>query len=95
MHYFILKGTKGPQGPLFNFSTEPRASPQPDDDDSKLEGADHDPNLTKIVDVKWYKDHKHIYPCNIWEWFDPHDPDRDYGYAKTARRDAHGNSFFS
>ncbi|KAL9051803.1 MAG: hypothetical protein Q9162_005797 [Coniocarpon cinnabarinum] len=95
IHYFILRGTRSSQGLLFDFSVEPPKTHEDDLPHSELEGADHDPNLTKVVDVKWYQSHKHIYPCNRWEWFDPHDPDKDYGYASTARRDAHGNSFFS
>ena len=95
IHYFILKGTKGPQGTLFDHTSEPPTDESISQDESVLEGADHDPNLTKIVDVKWYQDHKHIYPCNMWELYDTNDVQRDYSYSKTARRDAHGNSFFS
>ncbi|KAL8874710.1 MAG: hypothetical protein Q9198_006843 [Flavoplaca austrocitrina] len=57
--------------------------------DSTLEGATDDPNLTKVVDRRWYERNKHIFPASVWEEFDP---GRDY--SKGMRRDAEGNAFF-
>lgn len=55
----------------------------------ELEGANEDPNFTKVVDRRWYEKNKHIFPASVWEEFDP---ERDY--TKGARRDAQGNAFF-
>ncbi|KAL8682182.1 MAG: hypothetical protein Q9186_001719 [Xanthomendoza sp. 1 TL-2023] len=57
--------------------------------DSTLEGANEDPNLTKVVDRRWYERNKHIFPASVWEAFDPA---RDY--SKGSRRDTQGNAFF-
>ncbi|KAL9000125.1 MAG: hypothetical protein Q9169_001200 [Polycauliona sp. 2 TL-2023] len=57
--------------------------------DAVLEGANDDPNLTKVVDRRWYERNKHIFPASVWEEFDPA---RDY--SKGMRRDAEGNAFF-
>ncbi|KAL8854358.1 MAG: hypothetical protein Q9221_000845 [Calogaya cf. arnoldii] len=57
--------------------------------DATLEGANDDPNLTKVVDRRWYERNKHIFPASVWEEFDPA---RDY--SKGMRRDAEGNAFF-
>jgi len=57
--------------------------------DADLEGFTDDPNLTKVVDRRWYERQKHIYPASIWEDFDPA---RDY--SKGARKDGEGNAFF-
>ncbi|KAL8673168.1 MAG: hypothetical protein Q9168_002397 [Polycauliona sp. 1 TL-2023] len=57
--------------------------------DAALEGANDDPNLTKVVDRRWYERNKHIFPASVWEEFDPA---RDY--SKGMRRDAEGNAFF-
>lgn len=56
---------------------------------SDLEGADHDPTYTKVVDRRWYEKNKHIYPASVWQDFDP---DKDYQTA--VKRDAGGNAFF-
>ncbi|OCK80614.1 XAP5-domain-containing protein [Lepidopterella palustris CBS 459.81] len=64
-------------------------STAPSDADTKLEGWNDDPSLTKVVDRRWYERNKHIFPASVWEEFDP---GRDY--AKGHRRDAEGNSFF-
>ena len=57
--------------------------------ESSLEGAEHDPTITKVVDRRWYERNKHIYPASMWEEFDP---------AKqlkgSNRRDTQGNAFF-
>lgn len=57
--------------------------------DTILEGANDDPNFTKVVDRRWYERNKHIFPASVWEEFDP---SRDY--SKGMRRDAKGNAFF-
>ncbi|KAL9021416.1 MAG: hypothetical protein Q9185_001424 [Variospora sp. 1 TL-2023] len=57
--------------------------------DTILEGANDDPNYTKVVDRRWYERNKHIFPASVWEEFDP---SRDY--SKGMRRDAKGNAFF-
>lgn len=57
--------------------------------DADLEGYDHDPNLTKVVDRRWYERNKHIYPASSWEDFDP---TRDY--SSGVRKDRDGNAMF-
>ena len=57
--------------------------------DESLEGARDDPNMTKVVDRRWYERNKHIFPASVWEEFDP---EKDYSTA--IRRDAGGNAFF-
>lgn len=57
--------------------------------DSKLEGYDVDPNLTKVVDRRWYERNKHIFPASVWEEFDP-----TKDYSKGIRKDVEGNAFF-
>ncbi|KAH8168584.1 XAP5, circadian clock regulator domain-containing protein [Sarocladium implicatum] len=54
-----------------------------------LEGANDDPNLTMVVDRRWYERNKHIYPASTWQDFDP-----EKDYAKEVRRDAGGNAYF-
>lgn len=58
-------------------------------DISTLEGAKDDPNLTKVVDRRWYEKNKHIYPSSVWQEFDP-----DKDYTSEVRRDMGGNTFF-
>ena len=55
----------------------------------ELEGADDDPNFTKVVDRRWYEKNKHIFPASMWEDFDP-----GKDYTKVVRKDAEGNAFF-
>lgn len=57
--------------------------------DASLEGADEDPNFTKVVDRRWYERNKHIFPASVWEEFDP-----VKDHSKGARRDGEGNAFF-
>jgi len=57
--------------------------------DSRLEGLDDDPNLTKVVDRRWYERNKHIFPASVWEEFDP-----TKDYSKGIRKDTEGNAFF-
>ena len=57
--------------------------------DTRLEGANDDPNLTKVVDRRWYERNKHIFPASVWEEFDP-----GKDYTKGGRKDAEGNAFF-
>ena len=54
-----------------------------------LEGADEDPTFTKVVDRRWYKRNKHIFPASVWEEFEP-----AKDYSNSTRRDAQGNAFF-
>jgi len=58
-------------------------------DDSELEGFNDDPNLTKVVDRRWYERNKHIYPASSWEEFDEK---RDYSTG--VRKDKDGNNMF-
>ena len=57
--------------------------------DARLEGYNDDPNLTKVVDRRWYERNKHIFPASVWEEFDP-----TKDYTRGMRRDAEGNAFF-
>ncbi|MCJ1318892.1 hypothetical protein MMC15_004224 [Xylographa vitiligo] len=57
--------------------------------DARLEGFRDDPNLTKVVDRRWYERNKHIFPASVWEEFDP-----TKDYTTGMRRDAEGNAFF-
>jgi len=57
-----------------------------------LEGKDHDPGLTKVVDRRWYERNKHIYPASLWKEFEI-----GKGFEEKmakSRRDAEGNAFF-
>jgi protein FAM50 len=64
----------------------PQSSAPPDAD---LEGFGSDPNLTKVVDRRWYEKNKHIFPASTWEDFDP-----KKDYATHVRKDVNGNAFF-
>ncbi|KAI9847058.1 MAG: hypothetical protein M1837_003176 [Sclerophora amabilis] len=68
-------------------SKKSERTPTPLDD--RLEGFDHDPTITKVVDRRWYERNKHIFPASVWQDFEP---DRDYSNA--IRRDTGGNAFF-
>ena len=57
--------------------------------DKDLEGADDEPNFTKVVDRRWYERNKHIFPASIWKEYDPGED-----YSKGVRKDAEGNAFF-
>ena len=57
--------------------------------DSRLEGYNDDPNMTKVVDRRWYERNKHIFPASVWEEFDP-----GKDYSRGIRKDAEGNAFF-
>lgn len=54
-----------------------------------IEGTNHDPTFTKVVDRRWYERNKHIYPASVWEEFDPN---KEYEHG--LRKDTQGNSFF-
>jgi protein FAM50 len=58
-------------------------------EDEKLEGFEHDPRFTKVVDRRWYERNKHIFPASIWTDFEP-----GRSYEKEVRRDANGNIYF-
>ncbi|KAI9756914.1 MAG: hypothetical protein M4579_003668 [Chaenotheca gracillima] len=57
--------------------------------DDRLEGSDHDPNITKVVDRRWYERNKHIFPASVWQEFEP-----DKNYSSAVKRDPGGNVFF-
>ncbi|KAI9723944.1 MAG: hypothetical protein M1812_000662 [Candelaria pacifica] len=57
--------------------------------DTSLEGLSDDPNMTKVVDRRWYERNKHIFPASVWEEFDP-----EKDYSKAVRKDTGGNAFF-
>ncbi len=57
--------------------------------DTSLEGLSDDPNMTKVVDRRWYERNKHIFPASVWEEFDP-----EKDYTKAVRKDTGGNAFF-
>ena len=57
--------------------------------DADLEGHEHDPTVTKVVDRRWYERNKHIFPASVWEEFEP-----VKNYASAVRRDTGGNAFF-
>jgi protein FAM50 len=64
----------------------------PDQKRPDLEGHDDDPNMTKVVDRRWYEKNKHIYPASVWKEFKI---GKDFEeLAKSGRRDAQGNAFF-
>ncbi|KAG8527646.1 uncharacterized protein KY384_007799 [Bacidia gigantensis] len=69
--------------------TAAKANGQIDEADKDLEGANDDPNLTKVVDRRWYERNKHIFPASVWEEYDP-----GKNYANSVRKDAEGNAFF-
>ncbi|TLS26225.1 hypothetical protein PpBr36_03994 [Pyricularia pennisetigena] len=101
-YFFAINKTVGPGGKLlFNYSAEaPKGEQQQQQakggelvrtqvNINTLEGHNDDPNLTKVVDRRWYEKNKHIYPATLWHEFDP---DRDY--RNEFRRDTDGNTFF-
>lgn len=71
-----------------NVSSKPDSDKKvPNDED--IEGYNDDPNLTKVVDRRWYEKNKHIFPASVWEEFDP-----AKDYPKGQRKDVEGNRFF-
>ena len=57
--------------------------------DRNLEGVNDHPNLTKVVDRRWYERNKHIFPASVWEEYDP-----GKKYEGRVRTDTQGNAFF-
>lgn len=57
--------------------------------DSHLEGVHDDPNLTKVMDRRWYERNKHIFPASVWEEYDP-----GKKFEGKIRTDTRGNAFF-
>lgn len=55
---------------------------------NEIPGADHNPNITKVIDKHWFEKNRHVYPVTIWEYFDSQ---KDYSTA--IRRDVHGNPY--
>ena len=85
-------------GLLFDYSnTAPQAqaseyNPLSQIDEENLEGKDHDPALTKVVDRRWYEKNKHIFPASLWREFEAGE-----GFGEKLsqmKRDAEGNAFF-
>ncbi|EPS43374.1 hypothetical protein H072_2653 [Dactylellina haptotyla CBS 200.50] len=97
-YYFIVNGTVGPHGKLFDYPSALMLKDGKIDDSSaaqkeKGKKADEkppdDPTVTKVVDRRWYERNKHIFPASMWETFDP-----NKDYANMIRRDKSDNSFF-
>ncbi|EWC45487.1 hypothetical protein DRE_00886 [Drechslerella stenobrocha 248] len=98
-YYFIVNGTVGPHGKLFDYPSALTLkdgkidnSAGPKDKDGKEKKNDRppdDPTMTKVVDRRWYERNKHIFPASMWETFDP-----NKDYANMVRRDKCENSFF-
>ncbi|KAJ5120818.1 uncharacterized protein N7515_010206 [Penicillium bovifimosum] len=80
-------------GLLFDYSTKPPVtSPNEEQSDDQLEGADKDFSDTKVVDRRWYEKNKHIYPASLWHEYEP---GKEFEEKMTStRRDAQGNTFF-
>lgn len=76
--------TEGGYDPL---SRPGKSKTQPRDEDT--EGYSFDPNLTKVVDRRWYEKNKHIFPASIWEEYEP-----SKDYSTGIRKDTEGNAFF-
>ncbi|KAI4167748.1 MAG: hypothetical protein LQ343_006943 [Gyalolechia ehrenbergii] len=92
MHSSSTSPSASPKPSTYDPLARPKNSPingaaVPSETD--LEGANDDPNFTKVVDRRWYERNKHIFPASVWEEFEP---SRDY--SKGMRRDAEGNAFF-
>ena len=68
---FIINKTRGKSGPLFSFDVR-------DDvrlvSDARVETEDS--HAGKVMERAWYERHKHMFPANRWEIFDP---EKDYG----------------
>ena len=59
---------------------------------TNLEGKDHDPAMTKVVDRRWYERNKHIFPATLWKEYEA---GADFTEKMSKmRRDAEGNAFF-
>lgn len=76
----IVSKARGKSGPLFHFDVH-------DDvrllNDSSVEKDES--HAGKVVERGWYNRHKHIFPANRWEVYDP---DKDYGAYRYADRAA-------
>ena len=99
-YYFIANKVPNPdqpEDPLFNYTNtaadqSENAQPLLRKPNTELqEGHDHDPNLTKVVDRRWYERNKHIYPASLWKEYEP---SKDFVKTVLGRKDAQGNSFF-
>ncbi|KAK6531067.1 hypothetical protein TWF281_007893 [Arthrobotrys megalospora] len=102
-YYFIVNGTVGPHGKLFDYpsaltlkdgkiddsSASTTSSKKDKEKKSESDRPPDDPTLTKVVDRRWYERNKHIFPASMWETFDP-----NKDYANMIRRDKCENSFF-
>ncbi|KAI9672017.1 MAG: hypothetical protein M1829_004561 [Trizodia sp. TS-e1964] len=70
--------------------TDPKTTSKKDEiSDEQLEGFKDNPNITKVVDRRWYERNKHIFPSSVWEEYDP-----EKNYTTTVRRDTGGNAYF-
>ncbi|KAI9781652.1 MAG: hypothetical protein M1839_005869 [Geoglossum umbratile] len=85
----IPKTSPDSYNPLSKPSTKPKNNGKCDAADESLEGFNDDPNITKVVDRRWYERNKHIFPASVWEEFDP-----EKDYTQIVRRDTGGNAFF-
>ncbi|KAJ6259413.1 hypothetical protein Dda_6315 [Drechslerella dactyloides] len=96
-YYFIVNGTVGPHGKLFDYPSAltlkdgkiDSSGAAKDKDGKNNDRPPDDPTLTKVVDRRWYERNKHIFPASMWETFDP-----NKDYANMIRRDKCENSFF-
>ncbi|KAF3911292.1 hypothetical protein ABW21_db0200193 [Orbilia brochopaga] len=95
-YYFIVNGTVGPHGKLFDYPSaltlkdgKIDTGAAKDKDGKNIERPPDDPTVTKVVDRRWYERNKHIFPASMWETFDP-----NKDYANMIRRDKCENSFF-
>jgi protein FAM50 len=83
---------------LFDYSnTAPQGTSSegtllPQNANTDLEGKDHDPAMTKVVDRRWYEKNKHIFPATLWKEYEA-GADFEEKMSK-MRRDAEGNAFF-
>ncbi|KAF3941805.1 hypothetical protein ABW19_dt0206725 [Dactylella cylindrospora] len=93
-YYFIVNGTIGPHGKLFDYPSaltlkDGRIDSSAASKDKKDDRPPDDPTMTKVVDRRWYERNKHIFPASMWETFDP-----NKDYANMIRRDGCNNAFF-
>lgn len=101
-YYFIANKIQDPSrssGFLFDYVNT--AEPKNDDvepvllrrkGDETLEGADHDPAMTKVVDRRWYEKNRHIYPATLWKEYEVGKEFEEK--MSKMRRDGEGNAFF-
>jgi protein FAM50 len=94
LYHFIANQTIGPDGnKLFDYAATVQAGAEESlirvPGKEKLEGHDHDPDFTKVVDRRWYEKNKHIYPASTWKEYKAGEMDSSGG-----KTDLEGNAFF-